>query len=55
MAERMTPQRRQMLVAIVMGAIVGGVLAWLAGFWMWFPAGLAVGLATGAIMKPPSA
>ena len=54
MASRMTPQQKQMVAALIIGLIVGTVLAWLAGFWMWIPAGVAVGLATGAIMKPPS-
>ena len=50
----MTPQQKQMLVAVILGLIMGLIIAWLAGFWMWIPAGIAVGLATGAIMKPPS-
>lgn len=54
MANGLTPPRKQMLVAIVIGAITGAAIAWLAGFWMWLPAGIAVGLATGAIMKPPA-
>lgn len=47
-------KRKQMIVAIAMGVIVGGVLWWLTEFWMWLPAGVAMGLATGAIMKPPT-
>lgn len=47
-------RRKQMIVAIVMGAIVGVVLGALTQFWLWLPAGIAVGLATGAIMKPPA-
>lgn len=43
-----------MIFAILFGLIVGVVVAWLAGFWLWIPAGVAVGLATGAIMKPPT-
>ena len=54
MASRMTPQQKQMLVAVLLGLVMGVVIAWLAGFWMWIPAGVAVGLATGAIMKPPT-
>ena len=37
-----------------MGAVVGLVLGALTQFWLWLPAGLAMGLATGAIMKPPA-
>lgn len=50
----MTPQQKQMLVSLVFGLIVGIVISWLTGFWLWLPAGLAVGLATGVIMKPPT-
>lgn len=50
----MTAQQKQMLVAVCIGLIVGLVIAWLAGFWLWIPAGIAVGLASGAIMKPPT-
>ena len=42
-----------MIVALIMGAVVGLVLSLLTQFWLWLPAGLAMGLATGAIMKPP--
>ncbi|QBE49508.1 HPP family protein [Leucobacter triazinivorans] len=47
-------RRKQIIVGIVMGAIVGVVLGALTQFWLWLPAGLALGLATGAIMKPPA-
>lgn len=47
-------RRKQIIVGLVMGAIVGVVLGALTQFWLWVPAGLAMGLATGAIMKPPS-
>lgn len=50
----MSPQQKQMLVAVILGLVMGVIIAWLAGFWMWIPAGVAVGLATGAIMKPPT-
>lgn len=46
-------QRKQMIAALVIGAAVGGLLWWLTTFWMWLPAGISVGLASGAIMKPP--
>lgn len=46
-------RRKQMIVALIMGAVVGLVLSLLTQFWLWLPAGLAMGLATGAIMKPP--
>lgn len=51
-----TPEarRKQMLVALAMGAVMGLVISLLTQFWLWLPAGLAVGLATGAIMKPPA-
>lgn len=52
--ERMRAKRTQMIAAIIIGLVVGGVLWWLTEFWMWLPAGAAVGLATGAIMKPPT-
>lgn len=47
-------RRKQIIVALVIGAVVGVVLSALTEFWLWLPAGLAMGLATGAIMKPPS-
>ena len=49
-----TPEarRKQVIVSVIMGAIVGGVIWWLTTFWMWFPAGLLVGLATGYLIKP---
>lgn len=46
-------RRKQIIVGLVMGAIVGVVLGALTQFWLWLPAGLAFGLAVGAIMKPP--
>lgn len=51
-----TPEarRKQVIVSVIMGAIVGGVIWWLTTFWMWFPAGLLVGLATGYLIKPPA-
>ena len=55
--QRETPspraRRKQFIVALVIGAVVGLVIAALTQFWLWLPAGLALGLATGAIMKPP--
>ena len=47
-------RRKQIIIGLVMGAIMGIVLGALTQFWLWLPAGLAMGLATGAIMKPPS-
>lgn len=47
-------RRKQFIVALVIGAVVGVVIAALTQFWLWLPAGLAMGLATGAIMKPPT-
>lgn len=51
-----TPEarRKQMIVALVIGAVMGVILSVLTQFWLWLPAGLAMGLATGAIMKPPA-
>ncbi|GAB2569286.1 HPP family protein [Leucobacter ruminantium] len=48
-------RRKQIFIGIAMGAVVGLVLSLLTQFWLWLPAGLAMGLATGAIMKPPRA
>lgn len=47
-------KRKQMFVGIGMGLFMGLVLSLLTQFWLWLPAGLAMGLATGAIMKPPA-
>lgn len=47
-------KRKQMFVGIGMGLAMGLLLSALTQFWLWLPAGLAMGLATGAIMKPPA-
>lgn len=47
-------RRKQIIVGLVMGAIVGVVISAISQFWLWLPAGLALGLAVGVIMKPPS-
>lgn len=47
-------RRKQIIVGLVMGLIVGVILSALTTFWLWLPAGVAMGLATGAIMKPPA-
>lgn len=46
-------RRKQIIIGLVMGLIVGVVISFLTEFWYWLPAGLAFGLAVGAIMKPP--
>ncbi len=46
-------RRKQIIIGLVMGAVVGVVIGAITQFWLWLPAGLALGLATGAIMKPP--
>lgn len=46
-------RRKQIIIGVIMGVITGLVLSLLTQFWLWLPAGVAVGLATGAIMKPP--
>ncbi|MBL3698854.1 HPP family protein [Leucobacter luti] len=47
-------RRKQVIVGLVMGAAMGVLIAALTQFWLWLPAGLALGLATGVIMKPPA-
>ena len=47
-------RRKQIFVGLVVGLVVGIGLSLLTQFWLWLPAGLALGLATGAIMKPPA-
>ncbi len=46
-------RRKQIIIGIIMGIIVGVVISLLTQFWLWLPAGIALGLASGAIMKPP--
>lgn len=46
-------RRKQVIVALVMGAIMGTIVSAATQFWLWLPAGLALGLAVGYIMKPP--
>lgn len=50
---RAAARRKQMIFALILGAVVGLVLSLLTEFWLWLPSGLVMGLATGAIMKPP--
>lgn len=47
-------RRKQVLLGLAVGAVVGVGISLLTTFWLWLPAGLALGLATGAIMKPPA-
>lgn len=47
-------RRKQIIVGLVMGIIMGVIISALTTFWYWLPAGIALGLATGAIMKPPA-
>ena len=47
-------RRKQVIVGIIIGAIVGLVISFFTQFWLWLPAGLALGLASGAIIKPPA-
>jgi predicted MFS family arabinose efflux permease len=47
-------RRKQLIVGVAIGLVVGVVLSAIAQFWLWAPAGIVMGLATGAIMKPPS-
>jgi CBS-domain-containing membrane protein len=47
-------RRKQIFLGLAIGAVVGVALSALTAFWLWLPAGLAFGLATGAMMRPPS-
>ncbi len=47
-------RRKQIIVGLVMGLIMGLVISFFTEFWYWLPAGLALGLASGAIMRPPA-
>lgn len=47
-------RRKQIIVGLVIGLVIGVVISALTGFWLWLPAGLALGLASGAIIKPPA-
>lgn len=51
-----TPEarRKQIYLGLAVGLVVGIGISLLTQFWLWLPAGLAMGLATGGIMKPPS-
>lgn len=46
-------RRKQVIIGLIMGLIMGVVISWLTEFWLWLPAGLLVGLASGYILKPP--
>lgn len=54
--EEPTPdaRRKQVILGIAVGAVMGLVIGFFTQFWLWLPAGIAVGLASGAIMKPPA-
>jgi hypothetical protein len=52
--EALSPARRkQLIVGMVVGLIIGLVISFVTGFWLWLPCGLIVGLASGALIKPP--
>lgn len=46
-------RRKQVIIGLIVGLIFGVLISWLTTFWLWLPAGLGLGLATGYIMKPP--
>lgn len=54
--EEPTPEarRKQIYIGLAMGLLFGVIIGALTQFWYYVPAGLALGLATGAIMKPPT-
>ncbi len=47
-------RRKQVIVGLIIGAIVGTVIGFFTQFWLWVPAGLALGLASGVMIKPPA-
>lgn len=47
-------RRKQIIIGLVMGLIMGLIISLISQFWLWLPAGLALGLASGAIIKPPT-
>ena len=47
-------RRKQIILGLAVGVVIGGALWFLTQFWMWLPAGVAVGLAAGVIIKPPA-
>ena len=55
-SEQPSPEarRKQIFLGLAVGAVVGVGISLLTQFWLWLPAGLALGLATGVIMKPPA-
>lgn len=46
-------RRKQVIVGVIMGAIMGLVISIISQFWLWLPAGIALGLASGVIINPP--
>lgn len=51
-----TPEarRKQVIIGIVVGIIMGVVISWLTEFWLYLPAGIMLGLASGYLIKPPA-
>lgn len=47
-------RRKQMIVGLVVGILVGVGVSLFTQFWWWLPAGIVFGLTMGALMKPPS-
>ncbi|CAG7616941.1 HPP family protein [Leucobacter soli] len=48
-------RRKQVLLGLAVGAVVGAGIGWLSESWWAVLVGLTLGLATGLIMKPPAA
>ncbi|MGO1841899.1 MAG: HPP family protein [Canibacter sp.] len=51
--QRRRARRKQFIVGIIIGVVVGCVIAYFTQFWLWIPAGIVMGMASGSIMKPP--
>lgn len=46
-------RKRQIIAGLISGAIMGIVISAFTQFWWWLPAGVIVGLVSGALIKPP--
>ncbi len=46
-------RKKQIVVGLISGAVIGVTISLFTQFWWWLPTGLVVGLASGMLLRPP--